>query len=383
MSIRTESGASQWVLHPDEHDRMVEAAYRKRGYTRDEASQAARFCRLAAWHGIKTHNAIKALHLDDRFGSSHPDHPGCVPGAAVQIKPGRFEAAQVWDAHRKLGQAVAFEAIDACERLADRYGVGIVSVDRAFHYLWGGGYVMESARRGYIAYTCCTAAQAEVVPFEGVYPTLGTNPHSWGFPTTDAVGFPIVIDWATSVIAMGRVQLFAREGRSLPPDAAVDSEGRPTTDPNEVAALLPFGEHKGYGLALINELIAAFIGGSLPTLRSRPQAITQDRRLSEKTTPSFFFQVIHPGALSGGAFAAGRDQSTNIKAVIEDVLGHGNDGCLLPGQIEHEAAKRSEAAGGLIFTTSEIDAIEQFAREAGETFDRGRLRPLSEVYPKG
>ena len=40
----------------------------------------------------------------------------------------------------------------------------------------------------------------------GKYPTLGTNPHSWGFPTSDAVGFPIVIDWATSVIAMGRVR---------------------------------------------------------------------------------------------------------------------------------------------------------------------------------
>lgn len=379
MSIRTESSVSGWVLHPDEHDRVVEIAYRRRGYNQDETSRATHFCRLAAWHGIKTHNAVKALHLDDHLGSGHRDDPGCVPGARVHVKPGRFEATQVWDAHRKLGQAVAFDAINVCERLADRYGVGIVSVDRAFHYLWGGGYVMESAQRGYIAYTCCTAAQAEVVPFRGVYPTLGTNPHSWGFPTTDAVGFPIVIDWATSVIAMGRVQQFARERRALPPGAAVNAEGRPTTDPNEVAALLPFGEHKGYGLALINELIAAFIGGSLPTLRSRPQAIAEGQHQSEKTTPSFFFQVIHPEALCGGAFAAGRDQSANIQAIIEDVLGHGNSGCLLPGQVEHEAALRSEAAGGLIFTLSEIDAIEQLAREAGETIDLDRIRPLSDV----
>ena len=73
-------------------------------------------------------------------------------------------------------------------------------------------------------------ALAEVVPFGGKFPTLGTNPHSWGFPTTEAVGYPIVIDWATSVIAMGRVQVLKREGKMLPPDAAVDKDGNPTTD---------------------------------------------------------------------------------------------------------------------------------------------------------
>ena len=106
--------------------------------------------------------------------------------------------------------------MDRCIELADKYGIGQVSVDHAFHYLWGGGYVMDAAKRGYIAYTNCTASITEVVPFMGSVPTLGTNPHSWGFPTTNAVGFPIVIDWATSVIAMGRVQQLKREGKALP-----------------------------------------------------------------------------------------------------------------------------------------------------------------------
>ena len=61
---------------------------------------------------------------------------------------------------------------------------------------------------------------------------------------------------------------------------AVDAHGNPTTDPNEVASLLPFGGHKGYGLSLINELFAAMIGGSMPTLRGRPLP-TPD----EKNTP--------------------------------------------------------------------------------------------------
>lgn len=361
------------ILTVELHNRIVEAAYRKRGFTADEAAQAARFCEMAAWHGIKTHNALKALHLDDHFGSGNKKSRGCVPGAVIQKLPMKFKACQVWSANRKLGQAVAFEAMDTCIKLADEFGVGIVSVDQAFHYLWGGGYVMDAAKRGYIAYTNCTAALAEVVPFGGKFPTLGTNPHSWGFPTTDAVGFPIVIDWATSTIAMGRVQQFKREGKPLPAGAAVDQYGKETTDSNAVAALLPFGQHKGYGLSLINELIAALIGGSLPTLRSRPEVAPKD----EKTTPNFFFQVIHPEALSSGAFAAKRDRAANVKAVIDDVMGHGNrppEGkAMLPGEIEHAAAMRSEKAHGLIFTDTEIAEFKQVADDAGVAFDPASL----------
>ena len=339
------------------HEALVSAAYRKRGFTADEASQAARLATAATRHGIRTHNAIKALHLDDLFGSKAG---GCTPAAEIQRLPTRFDACEIWDAQGKLGQAVAWEAIETCIRLADSHGTGTVSVDNAFHYLWGGGYVMEAARRGYIAYTNCTASLAEVVPFKGVFPTLGTNPHSWGFPTTEAIGYPVVIDWATSVVAMGRVQQLAREGKSLPPDAAVDKDGKPTTDPAQAKSLVPFGAHKGYGLALINEIVAALIGGSLPTIRSR-----QTGGPGEKHNCAFFFQVIHPEAVSGGAFACGRSQAANVKAVLDDIRGHGNEGCMLPGQLEAEAAARSDAAGGLLFSTAEVAALNEIAAEAG------------------
>jgi len=323
-----------------------------------EADEAARFCELASTHGIRTHNAIKALHLDDHFGSKAG---GCVPGAAIEeISPaGKFPASRIWNANKKLGQSTAFAAMETAISLADQFGIGQVSVDNAFHYLWGGGYVMEAARRGYIAYTNCTAALAEVVPFNGKFPTLGTNPHSWGFPTTAAIGFPIVVDWATSTVAMGRVQQLKREGKPLPPDAAVDEHGAPTIDPNKATALLPFGQHKGYGLSLINELVAGLIGGSLPTLRSRP--IPE----GEKRSCCFYFQVIHPEAMSAGAFAQGRDQAANIKAVLDDILGHGNEGCLLPGQPEANAAAATRKAGGLLFTAAEVDEFNFLARDSG------------------
>jgi ureidoglycolate dehydrogenase (NAD+) len=340
------------------HNELVEKAYLNRSFSAEEASAAARFAARATRHGIRTHNAIKALHLDHLFGSGKG---GCVPGAEIEELPSRFPSCAVWDAHRKLGQATAYAAIEKAMELADAYGVGTVSVDNAFHYLWGGGYVMKAAEMGYIAYTNCTAALAEVVPFQGKFPTLGTNPHSWGFPTSDALGFPLVIDWATSVIAMGRVQQFAREGLPVPPNAAVDASGQPTTDPGKVVALLPFGAHKGYGLSLINEIVAGFIGGSLPTIRSRWDGA------SGKKTPCFFFQVIHPEALSSGRFDDGASQSENVGRVIADILGHGNEGCLLPGQLEAKARSQSDKAGGLLFSRAEIDAFAEIARECGET----------------
>jgi L-2-hydroxycarboxylate dehydrogenase (NAD+) len=362
---------SYHVLPADLHDAIVTAAFRARGFDEAESRDVARLCSMAARHGVRTHNALKALHLDEIFGSRAG---GCVPGAMIEEIPSKYPAVARWNANRKCGPATAFAAMETCMRLADEFGVGAVAVDNAFHYLWGGGYVLGAADRGYVAYTCCTAALAEVVPFGGKFPTLGTNPHSWALPTREAIGFNVCVDWATSTVAMGRVQQLAREGVPLPPGCAVDEDGNETTDPNRVAALLPFGQHKGYGLSLIDELYAALIGGSLPTLRSRWDVGDAD----EKRTPCFFFQCIRPDALDGGggAFARGRSQMENVRAVIDDILGHGNERCILPGQPEAEFARRSDEAGGLLFTRAEVEAFATIARDVGVGLDVASLRTV-------
>jgi LDH2 family malate/lactate/ureidoglycolate dehydrogenase len=190
---------------------------------------------------------------------------------------------------------------------------------------------------------------------------MGTNPHSWGFPTQDAIGFPIVIDWATSTVAMGRVQQSKREGKALPPDSAMDAEGNPTTDPNQAVALLPFGAHKGYSLGLIDELYAAFIGGGLPQIRGT--ALGDPK---EKHGSTFFFQAIHPDAMKGNDYAKGRTQMQNVKTVIADILGHGNEQCLLPGELEARAGELSKRHAGLLFTKAEIGEFNHLAKECGE-----------------
>jgi len=344
------------------HNDLVAAAYRHRGYTADEAAAGAKFSEITAWHGIKTHNAIKALHLDELFGSKAG---GCKPAAEIEVIPSKFKAVERWNANRKLGQAVGFAAMDRAMKLADEYGTGTIAVDNAFHYLWGGGYVIDAAQKGYIAYTSCTAALAEVVPYGGKFPTLGTNPHSWAFPTTDEIGYPICIDWATSIVAMGRIQQFIREGKPVPAGWGVDEQGNETTDPAKIQALFPFGAHKGYGLSLIDELYAAYIGGSLPTLRNRWDKVPT----GEKGTCCFFFQCTRPDAISGENFAAKRTQKQNVKAVIKDILGHGNEKAMLPGQLEAQAAALSAKHGGLLFTQAEVEALEHIAEEAQFKFE--------------
>ena len=358
-----------YVIPQEIHDTLVRAAYEHRGFDKVEAAAGAKFSAYATKHGIRTHNALKALHLDDLFGSAVG---GCAPSAQIEVKEKRFDACQTWNANKKLGQAVAEEAMKACIEMADKHGSGTVTVDDAFHYLWGGGYVMQAAGNGYYAYTNCTSTLAEVVPFGGRTPTLGTNPHSWGLPTTQAVGFPVVIDWATSVIAMGRVQQLKREGQKLPPNAAVDEEGNPTTDPNAAAALLPFAAHKGYGLGLLNEILAAMTGGSQPTQRGIPGDI-----LGEKYSCNFFFQVIHPDAIDAGTFAHGRSREENLKAVLDDVLKKGNESCLLPGEPEARFAERSETNRGLLFSEKELDEFDEVARKCDlEKWDRSAF-PLA------
>jgi L-2-hydroxycarboxylate dehydrogenase (NAD+) len=354
-----------YVISPAAHNELVRKAYRHRGYTEAEAEDGARFCEMATAHGIRTHNAIKALHLDHLFGSAAG---GCKPGAEIKVIEKKFAASEVWDGNLKLGQSVAFRAMERCMELADQYGIGQVSVDNAFHYLWGGGYVMDAAKKGYIAYTNCTSTLSEVVPFGGKFPVLGTNPHSWGLPTTEACGFPVVIDWATSTVAMGRVQQLRRENKPLPAGAAVDEEGNPTTDPHKARWLMPFGAHKGYGLSLLIEVMGALIGGSLPTWRGgggHGDFKGKPLPAGEKKTSAFYFQVIHPDAIGSGLFAKGRNQAENVKAVLQDILSRGNETCMLPGQPEAENAKHTAKAGGLLFTEVEVEEMNKLADECG------------------
>src|ERR1017187_9856605 len=110
-----------YIIPESQHNALTEAVYRHRGFLADEAADGARLCAEASRHGIRTHNAIKALHLDHLFGSGSE---GCVPGAQIVELPSRFESAKAWNANKKLGQSSSYRGMDAAIALADKYGVG-------------------------------------------------------------------------------------------------------------------------------------------------------------------------------------------------------------------------------------------------------------------
>ena len=109
------SASGFYVVPQSLHRDLIAAAYQHRGYTAEEAADAARFCEMASTHGIRTHNGIKALHLDEHFGSKAG---GCVPGAVIEEIPSKFAASKIWNANLKLGQSTAFAAMEEAIRLA-------------------------------------------------------------------------------------------------------------------------------------------------------------------------------------------------------------------------------------------------------------------------
>lgn len=366
--------STTYVFPEDQHNELVTQVYQARGYERDESEVAAQCAGSASKHGIKTHAALKALHLEHLFGT------GCglaKPGAKIEEIDTGYAAVAKLNANLKLGQPVARLAMQMAMDRADKYGIGMVVVDKPFHYLWGGGYVLDAAKKGYMAYTNCTATLAEVVPFGGKFPTLGTNPHTWAFPTQDIVGHVCLIDWATSAVAMGRVQQLQREGLPLPEGSAVDASGQFTTDTEKVFGLMPFGGklagHKGYGLGLIDELYAAYTGGFIPTIRGH-----KDEAGDGKNRAScYVFQAIKPEAMAAGSFGSRADQDANVKAVIEDILGHGNDKAIVPGWFEHQAYLKSVEVGGLLFSEAEIREFTEVFEEAGVSgFDAASLEKI-------
>lgn len=194
---------------------------------------------------------------------------------------------------------------------------------------------------------------------------MGTNPWTYALPTRKALGYDVVVDWATSVVSNGAVKAMVREGRRAPEGAIYDAAGNPTTDPTKFAGHACFGGHKGYSLCVLTELLAAFNGGSLPSIRS---GASDDP--SEKTTCNFLFQAWHPDALAPASLAAGRATvDDNVRAVAADVLGDGNGGARLPGDGKRRARARCDAAGGLLFTASEVEALDAIAAGVGVPFE--------------
>jgi LDH2 family malate/lactate/ureidoglycolate dehydrogenase len=143
-------------------------------------------------------------------------------------------------------------------RLSDDVGVSAVTISSCNHVGRLGEYVATIANAGKVGLALCNSGPA-VAPYGGVGRVMGTNPLAWAAPRD---GGNLVLDFATSNVAEGKLKIALAEGTSVPPGNIIDKEGQLSIDPRDFyagGALLPFGGHKGSGLSVMIEITAGLL----------------------------------------------------------------------------------------------------------------------------
>jgi uncharacterized oxidoreductase len=182
----------------------------------------------------------------------------------------------VWDAHAGYGQVVARQAVEWAIGAAKQHGVAVNGLRNAHHIGRVGTYGEIAARAGMVSMHFVNVASGPppVAPFRGREGRFLTNPVCIAIPGT-ASNEPILLDFATSRVAMGKVRVAHNAGKKMLDGALLDHQGKPTTNPAVMytepkGVVLPFGEHKGSGLALVCELLAGAIVGSATVTTMTP-----------------------------------------------------------------------------------------------------------------
>jgi len=171
----------------------------------------------------------------------------------------RHAAIAVVDGDHGPGQVAAVAATDLSIELAREYGVGVVSVRRSGHYGAAAFYAMRAAEAGLIGVSM-TNTEPLVIPYGGADAALGTNPIALAAPS--AGGRIFNVDMATSQVAINRIFNARDEGRPIPEGWGVDEHGETTTDAAKVQFAVPLGGYKGYGLALLVEVLCGVLAGA-------------------------------------------------------------------------------------------------------------------------
>lgn len=255
------------------------------------------------------------------------------------------------------GQWVSTVAMDLAIEKASRDGVGIVSVRRSNHFGAAGHYVWQAARKGLIG-LCTTNGPLILAPTGGVTPTFGNNPLGVGIPA--GRHFPILLDVAMSVAPRGKIGLSVAEGSPLPAGWILDRFGRPSTDLGDLAAGLgvPIGGHKGYGLALVMEVLAGVLSGA-----GFGADHHQDRLREGGPDYGHFFMALDPER-----FMPASDFTRRVDRLIEQTRNgeRAEDASeiLVPGETELRTRQQS-LSEGVRLRPSTYRALVAYARRAG------------------
>lgn len=232
------------------------------GVPGSDAAIAADVLLLADLRGIDSHGVARIPAYAGMLKSGHIN-----PRPNVTIVRETPSTATV-DGDNGLGLVVAPKANEIAMDKADNVGTGWVAVRGSNHYGIAGYYVLEALKRDQIGWSMTNTTRM-TAPLWGAERMLGTNPIAIAFPGLEEP--PVVIDMATTAAAFGKVEMAMRRGTPIPAGWAIGRDGRPTTDPKEMAdhgALLPLGSererggHKGYCLAAMIDLLSGPLAGA-------------------------------------------------------------------------------------------------------------------------
>lgn len=214
--------------------------------------------------GHDSHGAMRTLQYIEQIEA------GGIKPAERPVILERRGARAIVDGRWGWGPPAAFLAAETAVDLARELGVGAVTVTRCNHIGRVGAYADVIARAGLIGMVLANVGVA-VAPYGGRDRLMGTNPIAWAVPRASGHE-PLVLDFATSVLAEGKVRVARDKGLPVPLGVILDKDGQPTQNPDDFyagGALLPFGGYKGYGVSVMIELLGGALSRSGTSLSSK------------------------------------------------------------------------------------------------------------------
>ena len=293
----------------------------KAGVSEQNAADFAESIVNADMRGISSHGVtrLKTYYRRCVQGLVDPKAEPVIERAAASLL--------LVDGRNALGVVSAGFAMGQCIERARETGLCFAAVKGGNHFGYAAFFAEKAARADMIGFAAANGPSA-IPPIGGREAILGTSPLAVVVPAGEHA--PIELDMATSIVARGKIQLAAKEGREIPADWGVDSEGRPTTDPNAVKYLLPFGGAKGFGIGLLVEIFSSCLSGA-------KNAMTMGSLFdfSGKIQESGFFV----GALDYSKITPPEHFRSEvdhlIRAVKDTPKAEGTEEIFVPGEIEH------------------------------------------------
>jgi LDH2 family malate/lactate/ureidoglycolate dehydrogenase len=324
------------------------------GVPDDQAAVVAGSLIEADLRGVESHGVhLMALYADRLRGG--------YLQARTEVTVLRDEGSSaLLDGGQGLGQISGLAAVDLAVAKAREYGVGAVAVRNSSHLGALGWYTMRGADAG-----CVTLAAQNgppfVPPFGGVTGIFSTNPMSYAVPAGEEP--MLVLDMATTAVAGNRVLLAQKRGDAeLPPGWANDDRGRPTTDPAQASVrhLQWFGGYKGYGIALLIEILAGVLtGASFGLVDREPGELTG----FDRVTRGYLFVALDPSHY-GPMDAFRADVDRLIHDIHASETAEGVERVLVPGELEHR--RRAERlASGIPLAPALINELDTIGQASG------------------